>query len=82
MWPKSHSSTFTVTSSDHLGSLTRATVKVINPVGVEYIELNPGLARAASTGTIPVSRTTIPGTLVSDLNQLTEQHRSRPTSAS
>lgn len=54
-----------------LGSTTSAVVKVLNPVGVEYIELvpsGPGHLR----GTIPVTRTTVPGTLVSDLNGLTE----------
>jgi phospholipid/cholesterol/gamma-HCH transport system substrate-binding protein len=64
--------TFTIDSTYHLGDQTSAVVKVLNPVGVEYIELEPrGAGRLH--GTIPVERTTIPGTLVGDLNQLTAQ---------
>lgn len=64
--------TFTVNGNHHLGSDTMLNVKVLNPVGVEYLELvprGPGVLR----GPIPASRTTIPGTLVGDLNQLTTQ---------
>jgi phospholipid/cholesterol/gamma-HCH transport system substrate-binding protein len=64
--------TFAIDSTYHLGDQTSAVVKVLNPVGVEYIELEPrGAGRLH--GTIPVERTTIPGTLVGDLNQLTAQ---------
>ena len=62
--------TFTVSGGPRLGTDTRLDVKVLNPVGVEYLELTPaGPGTLASP--IPVSRTTIPGTLVGDLNQLT-----------
>lgn len=64
--------TFTVNGNHPLGSDTLVNVKVLNPVGVEYLELVPqGPGRLH--GPIPVSRTTIPGTLVGDLNQLTNQ---------
>jgi phospholipid/cholesterol/gamma-HCH transport system substrate-binding protein len=62
--------TFTVSSSQKLGQDTQVNVKVLNPVGVEYLEVvpqGPGRLR----GTIPPSHTTVPGTLVSDLNQFT-----------
>lgn len=63
---------FTVSSGDTLGSDTRVDVKVLNPVGVEYLQVvpsGPGRLR----GTIPVSRTTVPATLVGDLNELTQE---------
>ncbi len=64
--------TFTVNGNHHLGDDTLVNVKVLNPVGVEYLELVPR-GPGQLHGTIPVSHTTIPGTLVSDLNQLTNQ---------
>lgn len=64
--------TFTISSQYRLGSDTSLTVKVLNPVGVEYLELVPqGPGRLE--GTIPVTRTSIPGTLVGDLNTLTTE---------
>lgn len=64
--------TFHIGSHYHLGSDTSLTVKVLNPVGVEYIELQPrGPGRLH--GPIPVARTSVPGTLVGDLDQLTTQ---------
>lgn len=64
--------TFTVSGSHRLGTDTSVNVKVLNPVGVEYLELVPaGPGRLHAT--IPVQRTTIPGTLVGDLNQFTNQ---------
>ena len=64
--------TFQVSGHRHLGDTTSVVVKVLNPVGVEYIELVPS-GTGALHGTIPVQRTTIPGTLVGDLNQLTNE---------
>lgn len=64
--------TFTVNGNHRLGSDTLVNVKVLNPVGVEYLELVPQ-GPGTLHGPIPVSRTTIPGTLVGDLNQLTNQ---------
>ena len=62
--------TFTVSGGPRLGADTRLDVKVLNPVGVEYLELTPeGPGNLDSP--IPVAHTTIPGTLVGDLNQLT-----------
>lgn len=63
---------FSLTGSHHLGEDTALDVKVLNPVGVEYLELVPA-GPGTLKGPIPVSRTTVPGTLVSDLNQLTGQ---------
>ncbi len=63
---------FTVGGGPRLGTETRMDAKVLNPVGVEYLELTPrGPGHLSST--IPIERTTVPGTLVSDLNQLTTQ---------
>lgn len=64
--------TFQISGGHHLGEDTSVVVKVLNPVGVEYLELVP---RGPGTlhGTIPVSRTSIPGTLVGDLNQFTNE---------
>lgn len=64
--------TFQVGSGYHLGQDTSVVVKVLNPVGVEYLELVPS-GPGTLHGTIPVERTTIPGTLVGDLNQFTTQ---------
>lgn len=60
---------FSISGGYHLGSLTRADAKVINPVGVEYVELTPA-GSGSLNGPIPLSRTTSPGTLTGDLNQL------------
>ena len=62
--------TFTVGGGPRLGRDTRLDIKVLNPVGVEYLELTPA-GPGSLSGPIPVDRTTIPGTLVGDLNQLT-----------
>jgi phospholipid/cholesterol/gamma-HCH transport system substrate-binding protein len=62
--------TFEIGSQYHLGSTTSVVVKVLNPVGVEYLELVPS-GPGSLHGPIPVNRTTVPGTLVSDLNGLT-----------
>lgn len=62
--------TFTVSGGPRLGTGTRLDVKVLNPVGVEYLELTPS-GPGHLSAPIPQSRTTIPGTLVGDLNQLT-----------
>ena len=63
---------FSLTGSHHLGRGTRVDVKVLNPVGVEYLELTPA-GPGTLQGPIPENQTSIPGTLVSDLNQLTTQ---------
>lgn len=64
--------TFTVSGGPRLGVDTRLDVKILNPVGVEYLELTPaGPGQLHSP--IPQSRTTIPGTLISDLNELTTE---------
>jgi phospholipid/cholesterol/gamma-HCH transport system substrate-binding protein len=60
---------FTVDGGFRLGSQTRADAKVINPVGVEYVQLTPA-GPGRLQGAIPVSRTTVPGTLTDDLNTL------------
>lgn len=64
--------TFTVSGSHRLGQDTSVNVKVLNPVGVEYLELVPS-GPGSLHGPIPVGRTSIPGTLIGDLNQFTNQ---------
>lgn len=63
---------FTVSGNHRLGDQTSVNVKVLNPVGVEYLELVPS-GPGHLHGPIPVARTTIPGTLIGDLNQFTNQ---------
>jgi phospholipid/cholesterol/gamma-HCH transport system substrate-binding protein len=69
---------FTLSPSVHLGTDTGAAAKVLTPIGQEYLELTPaGPGRLASGAVIPVDRTSIPSTLVGDLNTLgadTEQY--------
>jgi phospholipid/cholesterol/gamma-HCH transport system substrate-binding protein len=64
--------TFEISHGHHLGDQTSVVVKVLNPVGVEYLELVPS-GQGSLHGTIPVGRTTVPGTLVGDLNELTNE---------
>lgn len=64
--------TFTVSGGPRLGVDTTLDVKVLNPVGVEYLELTPRGPGSLDTP-IPLSHTTIPGTLIGDLNQLTTE---------
>ena len=64
--------TFQTAGAGHLGSDTRVNIKIINPVGVEYLELVPGGAGSVPS-TIDLDHTTVPGTLIQDLNQLTVQ---------
>jgi phospholipid/cholesterol/gamma-HCH transport system substrate-binding protein len=63
---------FTVSGGPRLGSATRIDAKVLNPVGVEYLELTPD-GPGTLNRPIPIDRTSVPGTLVGDLNQLTTQ---------
>lgn len=63
---------FTMKGGPRLGQTTRVDTKIINPVGVEYLEVTPQ-GPGHLSGPIPVERTTVPGTLVNDLNQLTVQ---------
>lgn len=64
--------TFTVPSGLHLGSTTSAAMKVLTPIGQEYLELRPS-GPGHLSGPIPESRTSIPQTLVSDLSTLTNE---------
>ena len=64
--------TFQVSNGHHLGEDTSVVVKVLNPVGVEYLELVPR-GPGSLHGSIPVSRTSVPGTLVGDLDQFTTE---------
>ena len=61
--------TFTVDPSVKVGSTTSAAAKVLSPVGTEYMELSlsgPGTLQ----GPVPLSRTSVPYNLVSDLSGL------------
>jgi virulence factor Mce-like protein len=64
--------TLTVNGGVRLGRDTTAAAKVETPLGTEYMELMPA-GPGALAGLIPVSRTTVPYTLVYDLNRLTTQ---------
>jgi phospholipid/cholesterol/gamma-HCH transport system substrate-binding protein len=63
---------FTVKGGWRLGRQTVVEEKIINPVGVQYLEVVPK-GRGQLSGPIPLSRTTVPLTLIEGLNQLTEQ---------
>jgi phospholipid/cholesterol/gamma-HCH transport system substrate-binding protein len=63
---------FTVSGGPHLGRDTRIDAKVLNPVGVEYLELTPD-GGGSLRSPIPTGRTSVPGTLVGDLNDLTTE---------
>lgn len=63
---------FTVQGGARLGNDTAVDTKIINPVGVEYLEVVPK-GPGHLSGPVPLSRTTVPGTLIGDLNQLTVQ---------
>ncbi len=63
---------FTVKGGARLGNDTRVDTKIINPVGVEYLEIVP-MGPGHLSGAVPLARTTVPGTLIGDLNQLTVQ---------
>lgn len=60
---------FSVSSSVSLGSTTSAAAKVLSPVGQEYLELAPSGAGPLH-GDIPLSRTSVPYNLVTDLSGL------------
>lgn len=64
--------TFSVSGGPRLGDTTRIDAKVLNPVGVEYLELTPD-GPGHLNAPIPLDRTSVAGTLVGDLNQLTTQ---------
>lgn len=64
--------TFEVNASLGLGSTTSAAAKVLSPIGTEYLELTPA-GPGRLVGPIPVSRTTVPYTLVTDLADLGSQ---------
>jgi phospholipid/cholesterol/gamma-HCH transport system substrate-binding protein len=59
--------TFAINAGVHLGADTGAAAKVLTPIGQEYLELTPAGA-GRLTSVIPLSRTSIPATLVGDLN--------------
>jgi phospholipid/cholesterol/gamma-HCH transport system substrate-binding protein len=59
--------TFTVNPGIHLGSTTSAAVEVQNPIGTEVLKLNPS-GPGSLNSTIPLSRTSVPFTLVDALS--------------
>jgi phospholipid/cholesterol/gamma-HCH transport system substrate-binding protein len=59
--------TFTVNPGLHLGSTTSAAVEVQNPIGTEVLKLNPS-GPGSLDSTIPMSRTSVPFTLVDALS--------------
>ncbi|MFZ0665507.1 MAG: MCE family protein [Acidimicrobiales bacterium] len=61
--------TFNVASNVHLGSKTSAAAEVLSPVGTEYLELTPS-GKGDLSSVIPLSRTSVPYNLVTDLSGL------------
>ena len=59
--------TFTVNSGQHLGSTTSAAVAVQSPIGTEVLRLTPS-GPGTLGSTIPLSRTSVPFTLVDALS--------------
>lgn len=64
--------TFTVQSGLHLGSTTSAAVLVRSPIGTEVLELTSS-GPGSLDGTIPLSRTTVPFTLVDALSGFSQE---------
>jgi phospholipid/cholesterol/gamma-HCH transport system substrate-binding protein len=61
--------TFNIQSGIRLGTTTSANAEVLSPVGTEYMQLVPS-GPGSIGGTIPLSRTTVPYNLVTDLSGL------------
>ena len=61
--------TFSVQGGLRLGATTSAAAEVLSPVGTEYMEISPSGSGSLS-GTIPLSRTSVPYNLVTDLSGL------------
>jgi phospholipid/cholesterol/gamma-HCH transport system substrate-binding protein len=64
--------TFTVNSRIHLGSTTSAAVAVQSPIGTEVLRLAPS-GPGNLAGTIPMSRTSVPFTLVDALSGFSQE---------
>ncbi len=60
---------FTMPSGDRLGSSTSASAQVLSPVGTEYLAVDPA-GPGSLHGVIPLSRTSVPYNLVTDLSGL------------
>jgi phospholipid/cholesterol/gamma-HCH transport system substrate-binding protein len=63
---------FTVANSVRIGSQSSAGMKVLTPIGQEYLEITPA-GPGTLHGPIPEARTTIPLTLVGDLSTLSNE---------
>jgi phospholipid/cholesterol/gamma-HCH transport system substrate-binding protein len=63
---------FTVNPGIHLGSTTSAAVVVQSPIGTEVLRLTPSGAGSLE-GTIPLSRTSVPFTLVDALSGFSQE---------
>jgi len=63
---------FDVDTDIHLGSTTSAAVKVLNPLGTEFLALEPSGPGTLSEP-IPVNRTDVALSLLGDLNQVSTQ---------
>jgi phospholipid/cholesterol/gamma-HCH transport system substrate-binding protein len=61
--------TFSIQGGLHLGANTSAAAEVLSPVGTEYMEIVPAGSGSLSQ-TIPLSRTSVPYNLVTDLSGL------------
>lgn len=63
---------FEVEHDVHVGNLTLARVKVLNPLGAQYLALEPR-GEDDLEAAIPLSRTTVSRTLVNELGRITER---------
>lgn len=66
---------FAVDSGMHLGTLTSAAVKVLNPLGTEFLALTPS-GPGTLAEPIPTSRTNVSVTLLGDLGQVSTEVQS------
>lgn len=73
--------TFTVDRSQHLGSDTRAEVKVATLLGTHYLQVHPAGTGDLADRTIPIDRTSVPYNLQDVIDQGTDQLESLDTAA-
>lgn len=73
--------TFTVDADQHLGSDTRAEVKVATLLGTHYLQIHPAGSGDLDDRTIPVERTSVPFNLQDVIDQGTDQLEALDTDA-
>jgi phospholipid/cholesterol/gamma-HCH transport system substrate-binding protein len=73
--------TFTVDSSHHLGSDSRAEVEVATLLGTHYLQIHPAGSGVLAEGTIPLNRTAVPFNLQDVIDKGTDQLEALDTDA-